>query len=223
MATSQQPDRTPLTATGDRANQADRGDQATDLGDRGADLGDGAVTGAGHGDGWTDDRETPNGGASSGVRSPYPGAAPVGAAGSAGVAEQVTGPGVPFLERARRRKREKQQRENRTHPRFSDAEWAAVTAAAKANDCKAGTFTALATLLAASHDDPRAAVADFRAGIQRLDEATTALDQVGSLLNQWTRYLHQGGTFTDAHARLLERIDKAVDRVETTAVRLVRD
>jgi hypothetical protein len=130
---------------------------------------------------------------------------------------------VPFLVRVRRRKREPLQRAHRTHPRFSDTEWHAVTTAAAANRCTPGTFTALATVLAAGHDDPRAAVADFHTGIRRLDEATTALDQVGNLLNQWTRYLHQGHPLADAHARLMARIDEAVDRVETTAVQLVRD
>ncbi|WP_157597031.1 hypothetical protein [Streptacidiphilus rugosus] len=216
MPTGQQPDRTPLASASDRTDP-------TNQGNRGTDLGSEMVTVTGHGDGWSADREAPDGGASSGIRRPYPGATPVGAARPTGTAERESGPGVPFLERVRRRKRDPQQRENRAYPRFNDTEWTAITAAAKANDCMPGTYTALATLLAAGHDDPRAAVADFRAGIQRLDEATTALDQIGNLLNQWTRYLHQGGTLTEAHARLLERIDEAVDRVETTAVCLVRD
>ncbi|RBM05333.1 mobilization protein [Streptomyces sp. PT12] len=118
----------------------------------------------------------------------------------------------------RRRKREPEQRQHRTHPRFSDAEWAALTAAAKANHCKPGTFTALATVLAAGHDDPRAAVADFRTGIQRLGEATTALSRIGNLLNQETRHLHQGGGLFHAHERLLARLEEAIDTVEDTAV-----
>jgi ABC-type transporter Mla subunit MlaD len=128
-----------------------------------------------------------------------------------------------FLERARRRKREPEQRQHRTHPRFSEAEWTAITTAAQANQCKPGTFTALATILAAGHDDPRAAVADFRASVQSLNSATTALDRIGTLLNQETAYLHQGGTIYADHQRLLERIAQAVDAVEDAAVHLVRD
>lgn len=178
---------------------------------------------AGHGDG----SGAPNGGASSGVRTPCPDPAPQGAALSAREAEEVSGPGVPesdsFLERARRRKREPEQRQHRTHPRFSEAEWTAITTAAQANQCKPGTFTALATILAAGHDDPRAAVADFRASVQSLNSATTALDRIGTLLNQETAYLHQGGTIYADHQRLLERIAQAVDAVEDAAVHLVRD
>ncbi|MBC3843732.1 hypothetical protein GXW82_36470 [Streptacidiphilus sp. 4-A2] len=123
----------------------------------------------------------------------------------------------------RRRKREPAQREHRTHPRFSDAEWTAITAAAQANHCQPGTFTALATVLAAGHDDPRAAVADFHAGIQHLATATTALDRIGTLLNQETAYLHRGGTLHTEHQRLLALIEQAIEAVESTAVRLVRD
>lgn len=169
----------------------------------------------------------PDGGASRGTRTPCPRPAPKGPGKAAWGAALVSGPGVPqtesFAERLRRRKAEKVPREHRTHPRFSDTEWAAITAAAEANRCMPGTFTALATVLAAGHDDPRAAVADFRAGIQRLGEAATALDRIGNLLNQQTRYLHQGGTLHSEHARLLARIADAVDAVEDTAVRLVRD
>ena len=128
-----------------------------------------------------------------------------------------------FLVRARRRKREPGQRAHRTHPRFSDTEWTAITTAAQANQCQPGTFTALATILAAGHDDPRAAVADFRGGIQSLNQATTALDRIGTLLNQETAHLHQGGTIYADHQRLLERIAQAVDTVEDAAVHLVRD
>ncbi|MDT3395799.1 hypothetical protein RKE29_03915 [Streptomyces sp. B1866] len=128
-----------------------------------------------------------------------------------------------FAERVRRRKREPQRREHRTHPRFGDDEWAALTAAAKANHCTPGTFTALVTALASGHDDPRAAIADFHAGIQKLGKATTELSRIGNLLNQETRYLHQGGEFYQAHMHLLARIEQAVDAVEDTAVRLVRD
>ncbi|MGP4115479.1 plasmid mobilization protein, partial [Streptomyces sp. 4N509B] len=116
-----------------------------------------------------------------------------------------------FQERLRRRKREAEQRVHRTHPRFSDAEWAAISAAAKANHCTPGTFTALAAVLAAGHDDPRAAVADFRTGIQYLGQATTALARVGNLLNQETRYLHQGGHLHQAHLRLLARLEEAIE------------
>ncbi|WP_049570430.1 hypothetical protein [Streptomyces sp. SBT349] len=128
-----------------------------------------------------------------------------------------------FRERVRRRKREPEQRKHRTHPRFSDTEWAAITAAAKANHCKPGTFTALATVLAAGHDDPRAAVTDFRAGIQQLGETTTALSRVGNLLNQETRHLHQGGQLHQTHLRLLARLEDAIDAVEDVAVRLLRE
>ena len=151
----------------------------------------------------------------------------MGAAVSAREAEGVSGPGVPasdsFLERARRRKREPTQRSNRAHPCFSDTEWTAITTAAQANQCQPGTFTALATILAAGHDDPRAAVADFRASVQSLNSATTALDRIGTLLNQETAYLHQGGNLYADHQRLLERIAQAVDTVENAAVHLVRD
>lgn len=177
--------------------------------------------------GHQDASEAPNGGASSGTRTPCPDPAPVGAAVPAREAEGVSGPGVPegdsFLERARRRKREPEQRAHRTHPRFSDTEWTAITAAAQANQCKPGTFTALATILAAGHDDPRAAVADFRTSIQSLNQATTALDRIGTLLNQETAYLHKGGNLYTDHQRLLERITQAVDTVENAAVHLVRD
>ncbi len=173
------------------------------------------------------DREAPDGGASRRVRHPSPRPAPQGAGTPAREAAEMSGPGVPngdsFLARVRRRKREPEQRQHRTHPRFSDAEWTAVTAAAQANHCQPGTFTALATILAAGHEDPRTAVADFRSGIQRLGQATTALDRIGTLLNQETAYLHRGGTLHTEHQRLLARIEQAVEAVETTAVRLVRD
>lgn len=168
-----------------------------------------------------------NGGASRGVRSPYPRPAPVGAGSAGRGPADSSGPGVPneesFRRRPRRRKREPDQRGHRTHPRFSDTEWAAINAAARANHCQPGTFTALATVLAAGHDDPRAAVADFRTGIQRLHEATTALARVGNLLNQTVRHLHQGGQPHTDHQRLLDRLQEAIDHVEDTAVHLVRE
>ena len=128
-----------------------------------------------------------------------------------------------FIQRLRRRKREPEQRAHRVHPRFSETEWAAVVAAAAANCCQPGTFAALATVLAAGHDDPRAAVADFRAGIRRLGEATTALDRIGTLLNQEAHHVHSGGALYAEHQRLLDRIEWAVEAVEGAAVQLVRE
>ena len=177
--------------------------------------------------GHSTDREAPDGGASRRVRHPSPCPAPRGAGTPAREAGEVSGPGVPnetwFTARLRRRKREPEQRQHRTHPRFSDTEWAAITTAAQANHCQPGTFTALATVLAAGHEDPRAAVADFHSGIQHLGQATTALDRIGTLLNQEAAYLHRGGALHAEHQRLLARIEQAVEAVETTAVRLVRD
>ena len=196
-------------------------------GDRPTDRRSDRLTGDTDRTGQWSDPEAPNGGASRRVWTPSPRPAPNGAGQDAPGVASSHGPGVPqetwFAQRLRRRRREKTPRTNRVSPRFSDTEWAALTRAADANKAAPGSFVAAAAVLAAGYDDPRAAVADFHGGIRRLGQATTELARIGNLLNQTVRYLHQGGALYAQHQHLLDRVERAIDTVETSATTLVRE
>jgi hypothetical protein len=180
------------------------------------------------------------GGASCGVRSPYPEPAPNGAGASrsaAGpgvpVAEREDGPGVPSGEEQpapsaavsaapRRRLRQSTLRPHRICPRFSEAERTAVQHAARAADLAPGGYAAAATLAAATSINPTAAVADYRRGVQELMESNRQLAAVGNNLNQVAHFLNAGGQPATDLRQLLHRIDTALAGVDDAVGWLVR-
>jgi hypothetical protein len=66
------------------------------------------------------------------------------------------------------RRRMPEPRRNRTHPCFSDSEWADITAAARACRLKPGGYAAATALLAARSTDPLVAIADVHRQLQEL-------------------------------------------------------
>lgn len=66
------------------------------------------------------------------------------------------------------RRRARTARRNRTHPCFSDSEWADLTSAASACGLKPGGYAAAAALLAARAQNPLAAIADTRRQLEEL-------------------------------------------------------
>jgi hypothetical protein len=180
------------------------------------------------------------GGASCGVRSPYPAPAPEGP----GASRSGAGPGVPVTEREdgpgvpsgagqpppsraariapRRRLRQNTLRPHRVCPRFSETEWASVREAAAAADLAPGGYAAAATLAAAVSSHPTAAVADYRRGVQELMESNRQLAAVGNNLNQVAHFLNSGGRPATDLRQLLHRIDNALADVDDAVAWLVR-
>ncbi len=186
------------------------------------------------------DRDQAPGGASYGVRSPYPASAPNGAEAPRSVAdpggpatERGVGPGVPTTEEeeplhvassetARRRSRQSVPRTNRVCPRFSDAEWALLQQAAQQAELAPGGYTAAAVIAAATSNDPTAAVADYRRGIQELMESNRQLGAVGNNLNQLAHYVNAGGQPGAGLQQLLARVGASIDAVDEAVAWMVR-
>ncbi|MEH0625074.1 plasmid mobilization protein [Streptomyces stelliscabiei] len=112
----------------------------------------------------------------------------------------------------RRRLRDKQLRERRVHPRYSDDEFDLVQRAAVLSRMKPGGYVAECALAAARAEDPTAAVADYRALVKTLMAANGQLGKIGNNLNQLTRHLNQDGAWPDPDAvqRLLERVEASI-------------
>ncbi|WP_443046788.1 MobC family plasmid mobilization relaxosome protein [Streptomyces sp. NBC_00247] len=163
------------------------------------------------------------GAASCRVRSPYPASAPGEAEASvAAKAPEAAGPGEPTREVAaqsptpRRRLREPTQREKRTHPRYSDDEFALLVSAARLSRMAVGGYVAESSLAAARSDDPTTAVADYRAMVKALMAANGQLAKIGNNLNQLTRHLNQDASWPDAEMvwRLLRHIEASIADVD---------
>lgn len=182
----------------------------------------------------TDTTPAPDSAASCRIRSPYPAPAPGEAEASGAGAPGSFGPGVPnetggessLHERhrpaPRRRLRDKQLRERRVHPRYSDAEFALVQKAAALSRMKPGGYVAECALAAARADDPTAAVADYRTLMKTLMAANGQLGKVGSNLNQLTWHLHQDGAWphTDTVQRLLARVEASIAELDAAVAQI---
>ena len=189
------------------------------------------------------DRDQAPGGASCGVRSPYPAPAPKGAEAPrsspdpGGPADdRGVGPGVPTkgeeqqspptAEAAhattRRRLRHSVPRTNRVCPRFSDTEWSLLQHAADRAELAPGGYTAAAALAAAASTDPNAAVANYRRGIQELMESNRQLGAVGNNLNQVAHFLNAGGQPANDLRQLLQRVEASIGAVDDAVAWMVR-
>ncbi|MYS22522.1 MULTISPECIES: hypothetical protein [unclassified Streptomyces] len=120
------------------------------------------------------------------------------------------------------RRRMNEPRRNRTHPCFSDGEWADLTTAAAACRLKPGGYAAATALLAARTTDPRAAIADTRRQLEELMESNRQLAAVGNNLNQVLARLRPGDSLHDQTHRTLELVRDALDGVDTAASEIVR-
>ncbi len=120
------------------------------------------------------------------------------------------------------RRRMNEPRRNRTHPCFSDGEWADLTAAAAACRIKPGGYAAATALLAARTTDPRAAIADTRRQLEELMESNRQLAAVGNNLNQVLTHLRPGGRLHDRAQLALGFVRDALDGVDTAAAEIVR-
>ncbi len=188
------------------------------------------------------DLKTAPGGASCGVRDPYPALAPKGARASRSAAdpggpaaEREAGPGVPTTQGndttptaaatiapRRRRLRQSVPRLNRVCPRFSDSEWTAVRTAAETTELEPGGYAAAAVLATAASNNPTAAIADYRRGVQELMESNRQLAAIGNNLNQIAHYLNAGGQPAADLQQLLHRVDDAITTVDEAVTWLVR-
>ncbi|MBM9435145.1 hypothetical protein [Actinacidiphila bryophytorum] len=115
------------------------------------------------------------------------------------------------------RQRSRTARRNRTHPCFSDSEWADLTTAASACGLKPGGYAAAATLLAARAQNPRAAIADTRRQLEELMNANRQLAAVGNNLAQLLPHLPATGLLHDQAQRALGLVRDALDTVDTAA------
>ncbi|MFJ2632195.1 hypothetical protein ACIO6U_09600 [Streptomyces sp. NPDC087422] len=104
--------------------------------------------------------------------------------------KQPSWPTTPAADIGRcHRRRSRVARRNRTHPCFSDSEWADLTAAASACGLKPGGYAAAATLVAARSQNPRAAIADTRRQLEELMNSNRQLAAVGNNLTQLLPHL----------------------------------
>jgi uncharacterized protein (DUF1778 family) len=169
------------------------------------------------------------GGASCGVRSPYPSSAPgVAEVPGAGAAPGV-GPGAPTRSAeagpARfRRLRQPALRDHRVHPRFSDTEYDLLQRAATHCSMTLGGYTAEAALAAARAENPEAAIADYRRLVKELMAANRQLAAIGNNLNQLARHLNTGGTFPEQTAVqcLLTYVEAAIGRADDAVDHVIR-
>ncbi|MEU6848364.1 hypothetical protein ABZ901_00215 [Actinacidiphila alni] len=115
------------------------------------------------------------------------------------------------------RRRSPTARRNRTHPCFSDSEWADLTAAASACGLKPGGYAAAAALVAARSQNPRAAIADTRRQLEELMNSNRQLAAVGNNLTQLLPHLPVAGHLHDQTQRVLVLVRDALDAVDTTA------
>jgi hypothetical protein len=111
-------------------------------------------------------------------------------------------------------------RRNRTHPCFSDREWADLAAAANSRHLKPGGYAAASTLLAARTPDPRAAIADTHRQLEELMESNRQLSAVGNNLNQLLTHLPTADALHDQVERTLTLVRDALDDVDTAATRI---
>jgi hypothetical protein len=114
------------------------------------------------------------------------------------------------------RQRSQTARRNRTHPCFSDSEWADLTAAASACGLKPGGYAAAAALLAARTQNPRAAIADTRRQLEELMHSNRQLAAVGNNLAQLLPHLPTTDFLHDQAQRALGLVRNALDTVDTT-------
>jgi hypothetical protein len=135
--------------------------------------------------------------------------------------EQPTHPTTPAADVSRQhRQRSHTARRNRTHPCFSDAEWADLTTAASACSLKPGGYAAAAALLAARTQNPRAAIADTRRELEELMNANRQLAAVGNNLAQLLPHLPATSVLHDQAQRALAFVRDALDAVDGAAAAL---
>jgi hypothetical protein len=111
-------------------------------------------------------------------------------------------------------------RRNRTHPSFSDSEWADLTAAANACRLKPGGYAAATALLAARSPDPKASIADARRTLEELMESNRQLAAVGNNLNQVLLHLHPGDPLHALAQNALQFTLAALDDVDAAAAEI---
>jgi hypothetical protein len=132
--------------------------------------------------------------------------------------KQPTRPTTPVTDITHHhRQRSQTARRNRTHPCFSDSEWADLTTAASACGLKPGGYAAAAALLAARAQNPRAAIADTRRQLEELMNANRQLAAVGNNLAQLLPHLPAPGLLHAQAQRALALVSDALDSVDTTA------
>ncbi|MGW1165459.1 plasmid mobilization protein [Streptomyces sp. NPDC002550] len=121
-----------------------------------------------------------------------------------------------------RRLRDKQLRERRVHPRYSDDEFGLVRRAAALSGMALGGYVAECSLAAARADDPTTEVADYRAMVKTLMAANGQLGKIGSNLNQLTRHLNRDGAWPhhETVQRLLERVEASVAEVDAAVAQV---
>ncbi|MFI2525550.1 plasmid mobilization protein [Streptomyces sp. NPDC018693] len=119
--------------------------------------------------------------------------------------------------------RDKQLRERRVHPRYSDDEFELVQKAAALSRMAAGGYVAECALAAARAEDPTAAVADYRAMVKALMAANGQLGKVGNNLNQLTWHLHRDGAWPhpDTVQRLLDRVEVSVAELDAAIAQVM--
>ena len=111
-------------------------------------------------------------------------------------------------------------RRYRTHPCFSDREWAELRVAARAHRLKPGGYAAATALLAAHTSDPRAAIADTHRQLEELMESNRQLAAVGNNLNQLLVHLHANDPLHDQAQRTRRLIQDALDDVDVAATEI---
>jgi hypothetical protein len=131
--------------------------------------------------------------------------------------KQPPHPTTPAADITHHRQRSHTARRNRTHPCFSDSEWADLTTAAGACGLKPGGYAAAAALLAARAQNPRAAIADTRRQLEELMNANRQLAAVGNNLAQLLPHLPAADLLHDHAQRALGLVRDALDAVDTAA------
>lgn len=133
--------------------------------------------------------------------------------------KQPTRPTTPAADIAHHhRQRSQTARRNRTHPCFSDSEWADLTTAASACGLKPGGYAAAAALLAARAQNPRAAIADPRRQLEELMNANRQLAAVGNNLAQLLPHLPAPDLLHVQSQRALALVREALDAVDAAAM-----
>lgn len=111
-------------------------------------------------------------------------------------------------------------RRNRTHPCFSDSEWADLIAAARVCHLKPGGYAAVAALLAARTADPRAAIADTRRQLEELMESNRQFAAIGNNLTQVLVHFRSDGILHAQAQHALRLLHMALDDVDTAALQI---
>ncbi|MEV6009180.1 hypothetical protein AB0M29_20495 [Streptomyces sp. NPDC051976] len=118
------------------------------------------------------------------------------------------------------RRRLVEARRYRTHPCFSDREWADLRVAARTHRLKPGGYAAATALLAAHTSDPRAAIADTHRQLEELMESNRQLAAVGNNLNQLLAHLHANDPLHDQAQRTRRLVQDALDDVDAAAAEI---